>query len=95
MHLSVLVHEILEKKKKRKKKRTLIHNITLSLVSIHHNIRNTELLATLKLDLRMPGLKRNHVTTVRLIATKEGYLHENYRNTGIRGPHLQGKGLQL
>lgn len=49
--------------KKRKEKKTLVHNITLSLVSIHHNIRNTELLATLKLDLQYAREKNNHVTT--------------------------------
>jgi len=94
MHLSLWVHEEF-KKKKIEKNKTLVHNITLSLVSIHHNIRNTELLATLKLDLQMPGRKIIMLQLCELIATKEGYLHENYRNTGVRGPHLQGKDLKL
>lgn len=40
------------------RKKTLVHNITLSLVSIHHNIRNTELLATLKTWPTEPGREK-------------------------------------
>lgn len=90
MHLSVLVHEILEKKKKKKKKRTLIHNITLSLVSIHHNIRNTELLATLKLDLRMPGVEKKSCYNCEIdcnqgrVSTRELPQHRDTRTTSTR-----------